>query len=82
MAEIVGVGLAVGHPRLAHYEDVVAEAEGVGVHCYGTEVDVRVVAGSLGGGGAVKVPFWEVFDGAGFGGEGLCFVREVSESFR
>lgn len=71
VAEVERVGLAVGHPGLAHYEDVVAEAEGVRVHCDGAEVDVGVVAGGLRGGGAVEVPFGEVGDLAGLAGEGL-----------
>jgi len=62
VAEVVGVGLAVGHVGVAHDEDVVAAAEGVGVDGAGAEVDVGVVAWGLGGGGAVKVPFGEFFD--------------------
>lgn len=47
VAEVVGVGLAVRAPGLAHDEDVVAKAEGIGVEGDGAEVDIRVVAGGL-----------------------------------
>jgi len=71
VAEVVGVGLAVRHPRLAQDEDVVAEAEGVRVHGDGAEVDVGVVARRLAGRGAVKVPFGQLLDVGGFASEGL-----------
>ena len=62
VAEIVRVWLAIGHPRLGHDEDVVAQAEGVGIHGNGTEIDIGIVSGSLLGRGTVKVPFWEVIE--------------------
>jgi hypothetical protein len=62
VAEIVGVGLAVRHPALAHDEDVVAQTHWVRVEGFGAEVDIRIVARSLAGGGTVKVPFWELLD--------------------
>jgi hypothetical protein len=40
VAVVVCVGLAVGHPGLAHDENVVAESERIGVHGYGAEVDI------------------------------------------
>ena len=49
VAEVVGVGLAIRHPGLAHDEDVVAETEGIWVHGNGAEVDIRVVTWSLAG---------------------------------
>lgn len=57
------VGGAVRVPGFAEHEDVVAAAEGVGEHGARAEVDVGVVAGGLAGGGAVKVPLWELVDG-------------------
>lgn len=50
VAEVVLVGLAVGHVGFADDEDVVTPSEGVWVVCSGAEVDVRVVAGGLVGG--------------------------------
>jgi hypothetical protein len=47
MAEVELVGSAVGHPGLAHDEDVVAEPPGIGVVGDGAEVDIGVVAGGL-----------------------------------
>jgi len=78
VAEVVGVGLAVRHVGFAHDEDVVAAAEGVGVDGAGAEVDVGVVAWGLGGGGAVKVPFGEIFDALGLLLEGLWIGLLVS----
>lgn len=60
VAKVVGVGLAVGHPRLAQDEDVVALTEGIGIHGDGAEIDVRVVAGGLAGRGAIKVPLGQL----------------------
>ena len=54
------VGGTVGIVGLAEDEDVVPSAEGVRVDGDGAEVDVRVVAACLAGGGAVEVPFREV----------------------
>ena len=47
VAEVELVGSAVGHPGLAHDEDVVAEPPGIGVVGDGAEVDIGVVAGGL-----------------------------------
>jgi hypothetical protein len=47
VAEVESVGGAVGHPGLAHDEDVVAESPGIGVVGDGAEVDIGVVAGGL-----------------------------------
>ena len=69
--EVVLVRGAVRHPGLAHDEDVVAEAERVREQGRRSEVDVRVVAGSLAGGGAVEIPFRQVFDGFGRFAQGL-----------
>jgi len=63
VAVVVGVGLPVRHPGLAHDEDVVAEAERVRVDRDGAEVDIGVVARCLASGRPVEVPLWEVFDG-------------------
>lgn len=57
------VGRPIGIPGFAEHEDVVAEAEGVGVHGHGPDVDIGVAAGGLAGGGAVEVPFGELVDG-------------------
>lgn len=72
---VVGVGGAVGHPGLAHDEDVVAEAEGIRVEGDGAEVDIGVVTWSLRGRGTVKVPFGEIGDFGGLFWEGLIGVR-------
>jgi hypothetical protein len=47
VAEVVCVGLAIRHVRLAHDQDVVTQTEGVGVEGNGAEVDIRVVARRL-----------------------------------
>lgn len=47
VTEVEGVGLAIGHPGLAHDEDIGLAAEGVVVDGNGAEVDIRVVARSL-----------------------------------
>lgn len=74
VTEVVGVGLAIRHVGLADDEDVVTQTEGVGVEGSGAEVDVRVVTGSLTGGGTVEIPFWEFRNVGGLLWEGL--VRE------
>jgi hypothetical protein len=55
-------------PALGENEDVWRTPEWIGEDGDGSEVDIRVVTRSLTGGGAVKVPLWEVFEGefAGF----------------
>ena len=60
VAEVVGVWCAVGHPCLAHDENVVTKTEWVRVHGDWTEVDIGVVAWSLASGRSVEIPFWEV----------------------
>ncbi len=55
------VGGAIGVPALGENNDVGAATEGIRVDGAGTEVDVRVLAGGLVGGGAVKVPNGEIF---------------------
>lgn len=47
VTEVEGVGGSIGHPGLAHDEDVVAESPGIGVVGDGAEVDIGVVAGGL-----------------------------------
>jgi hypothetical protein len=54
------VGASIGIPGLAEDEDVVTLAEGIGVVSDGAEVDIGVVTGGLGSGGAVEVPFGEL----------------------
>jgi len=71
VAEVVSVGLAVGHPGLTHDDDVVTETEGVWVEGDGAEVDVRVVAGCLTRRRAIEVPFWQLFYGLDWLVEGL-----------
>ena len=65
------VGRSIRIPGFAHDEDVGRAAEGVGVDGDGADVHVRVVPGSLAGGGAVEVPFWEVIGAFDFFGQGL-----------
>lgn len=62
VAEVVGVRLAVGIVGLADDEDVVAQAEGVRIEGGRAEVDIRVVAGCLAGGGAVEIPLGQVVE--------------------
>lgn len=71
VAEIVSVWLAVGHPGLAHDEDVVAEAERIGVVGDWAQVHIGVVTGRLACGGAVEIPFWKFVDLFDFLGDGL-----------
>jgi hypothetical protein len=52
---------AIGVPALGEDDDVGGAAEGVGEDGAGAQVDIRVVAGGLLGGGAVEVPDGEVF---------------------
>lgn len=77
MSEVESVGLAVGHVRLAHDDDVVTETERAWVVGDGAEVDVRVVAGSLVCRGTVEVPFWEVVKALHLLGEGLATVESA-----
>ena len=63
LVSVVGlVGGTVVVVALGKDNDVVTATEGVGVVSGGTEVDIRVAAGSLVGGGTVKVPFLEVLE--------------------
>lgn len=61
ITEVELVGSAVGVPALSQDDDIGRAAEGVGEDGAGTQVDVRVLAGGLIGGGAVKVPDGEIF---------------------
>lgn len=63
VVELVGGSVVV--PALGQNNNVVASSERIGVDGGGSEIDIRVVAGSLICGGAVKVPLGEVFDGSG-----------------
>ena len=56
MTVVGAVGCAVIVVGLCKDEDVLATAEGVGEDGGGTKVDVRVAAGGLVGGRAIKVP--------------------------
>lgn len=47
MSVVVFVGHTVGVPAFSQDDDVGAAAEGIREHGTGTQVDVRVVAGSL-----------------------------------
>lgn len=71
------VGAAIGVPGLAEDEDVVTAAEGVREDGHGADVDVGVVTGGLAGGGAVKVPLWQLIDGLDGLGEGLGSVKSA-----
>lgn len=59
------VGCAVRIPALSQDENVVAATEWIRKHGDRTEVDVRVLTWSLGGGRSVEVPFWKILDGVG-----------------
>jgi len=56
------VWCSIGIPRLTHDQDIVTQTDGVWEGCDWSDVDIGIVAGSLAGGGSVKVPLWEVFD--------------------
>ena len=49
-------------PALGQDKDVVALSEWIWEYGYGAEVDVRIFTRSLTSGGAVKVPFRQIFD--------------------
>jgi hypothetical protein len=57
VTEVELVGASIGIPGLAENQNVVTLAEGVGEDSDGAEIDIGVVAGGLGGGGTVEVPF-------------------------
>lgn len=61
MAEVELVGSAIGVPALSKNDDVGRATEGIRVDGTRTQVDVRVVAGSLLGRGAVEVPNGKIF---------------------
>lgn len=63
MSVVVLVGGAIGVPALGKNENVGRSAEWVGEDGNGLQVDIRVVAGSLVGGGTVKVPHRKVLGG-------------------
>ena len=70
---VVGpVGSAIVVVALGKDKDVVTTTEGILEDGSGTEVDVRVVARSLVGGGTVKVPDTEVVNGGDLLGDGLA----------
>lgn len=63
LVSVVGlVGGAIVVVALGKDDDVVTTTERVGVVGNGTEVDIRVTAGGLVGGGTVKVPLLEVLE--------------------
>lgn len=78
VAVVIRVRLAISAVGLAHDEDVVAQAEGVGVEGDGAEVDIGVVAGSLARRRAIEVPLWEVLDLAGELVESLYNLESVA----
>ena len=69
VVELVGGSIVV--PGLAQDEDVLAATEGIWVDGNGAQVDVGVVARGLAGGGAVEVPFRELFVALHWAIEGL-----------
>ena len=71
VAEVGPVRGAIVVVALGEDEDVVATAEGVLEYGGGTEVDIRVVARSLVGGGAIEVPDAEGTDVGDLLGDGL-----------
>ena len=58
IVELVGCAIVV--PALGEDENVGAETNGVGEDGNGLQVHIRVLAGRLAGGGAIKVPYREV----------------------
>jgi len=71
VAEICLVGGAIGVVGFAENKLVVALAEGISKDSDGLQDDIRVVAGSLLGGRAIKVPLGKVRNGVGDGIESL-----------
>ena len=53
------VGASVGIPGVAHDQDIVAASERIGENRLGPNEDIGVLASSLAGRGAIKVPFWQ-----------------------
>lgn len=78
VTEVVHVWLSIGHPGLAHDQDIVAEAEGIWVVSARAEIDIRVVARGLASGRAVKIPFREVLEGFDFLGKCLQEKPELA----
>lgn len=70
------VGSTVVVVGLCKDKDVVTATEGVLEDRRGTEVDIGVAAGSLIGGGAIKVPDAELTDVGNLFGDGLWGVRQ------
>jgi len=60
VAVVKFIGAAIPVPGFAHHKDVVAAAEGIGVHGAGAEIDIGVFACSLAGGRSVEIPFREL----------------------
>jgi len=61
VTEVVFVGSAIGIPALSKNNNVGRAAEGIGVDCAGTEVDIGVVTRGLVGGRTIKVPHGKIF---------------------
>jgi hypothetical protein len=62
MAVVEFVGCTIWIPCFAQDQDVVAEAERVGEHGDGSDIDIGVTARCLTGRGAVEVPFGKFID--------------------
>lgn len=75
VVELVGGTVVV--PALGEDNDVLASSERIRVDGGGSEIDIRIVAGSLVCGGTVKVPLGEVLDRSGLLVEGLTFRSDV-----
>lgn len=78
MAEVVGIRLAVPHPRLAHNKEVGLVTERAWKHGHWTQVDVGIVAGRLAGRGAVEVPFGKFIDVLDWLCDGLVPISKFS----
>ena len=77
MAVVVFVWRSIRIPGLAHDQDVGFQADGINVHCDGSNVDIGIVAGGLTGGRAVEVPFGKLVDAFGSFGKRLG-TREMN----
>lgn len=78
VAVVVLVWGAIWVPGLAHDEDIGGSTDWIWEDCNWAEIDIGVVAGSLSGRGAVKVPFWEIFGALWLLEEGLGLGTEVA----
>ena len=76
MVELVWGAVVV--PALGQNDDVVASSERIWVEGNWLQVNIRVVAWRLAGGGTVKVPLWKLRDSSHLLGEGSALRSQVA----